>query len=78
MRAVLVKDGKGPVENLYIGETPDPTLREDDVLVKVTYSVHLSACPRPTVPRSKLSASIVWILVKERATTPLQLDHPIS
>ena len=34
MRAVLIKDGKGPVENLYIGEAPKPTLGKGDVLVK--------------------------------------------
>ncbi|CCM05738.1 uncharacterized protein FIBRA_07970 [Fibroporia radiculosa] len=35
MRAVLVKDGKGPVENLYLGEAPTPTPKEDEVLVKI-------------------------------------------
>ncbi|KAF9046377.1 hypothetical protein BJ165DRAFT_1584572 [Panaeolus papilionaceus] len=35
MRAVLVKDGKGPVENLYIGEAPTPVLADGDVLVKI-------------------------------------------
>lgn len=34
MRAVLVKDGKGPVENLYIGETEKPVLKPEEVLVK--------------------------------------------
>jgi len=35
MRAVLVKDGKGPIENLYIGEAPKPTLGQGEVLVKI-------------------------------------------
>lgn len=35
MRAVLVKDGKGPIENLYIGEAPVPTLKPQQVLVKI-------------------------------------------
>lgn len=35
MRAVLIKDGKGPAENLYIGEVPDPVLKDNQVLVKV-------------------------------------------
>jgi NADPH:quinone reductase-like Zn-dependent oxidoreductase len=35
MRAVLIKDGKGPLENLYIGETVMPTLKSQEVLVKV-------------------------------------------
>ncbi|KAF8817144.1 quinone oxidoreductase putative [Phlegmacium glaucopus] len=35
MRAVLIKDGKGPVENLYIGEAPKPVLRKGEVLVKI-------------------------------------------
>jgi NADPH:quinone reductase-like Zn-dependent oxidoreductase len=34
MRAVLIKDGEGPVENLYIGEAPKPTLGKGEVLVK--------------------------------------------
>ena len=34
MRAVLIKDEKGPVENLYIGEAPKPTLGKGEVLVK--------------------------------------------
>jgi NADPH:quinone reductase-like Zn-dependent oxidoreductase len=36
MRAILVKDGKGPVENLYFGEAPTPKIEADnDVLVKI-------------------------------------------
>ncbi|KAJ7600262.1 hypothetical protein C8J56DRAFT_1010338 [Mycena floridula] len=31
----LIKDGKGPVENLYMGEAPEPVLLENQVLVKV-------------------------------------------
>lgn len=35
MRAVLIKDGKGPIENLYIGETATPVMKSKEVLVKV-------------------------------------------
>ncbi|KAG8905972.1 hypothetical protein FRB99_007906 [Tulasnella sp. 403] len=36
MRAVLIKDGKGPIENLFIGETERPKPTEDgQVVVKV-------------------------------------------
>ncbi|KAH7885186.1 quinone oxidoreductase putative [Phlebopus sp. FC_14] len=35
MRAVLVKDGKGPIENLYIGETEKPVPQDGQVLVKI-------------------------------------------
>ncbi|TFK39084.1 hypothetical protein BDQ12DRAFT_650794 [Crucibulum laeve] len=35
MRAVLIKDGQGPVENLYIGEAPTPSPKADEVLVKI-------------------------------------------
>ena len=35
MRAVLIKDGKGPAENLYIGEAPKPTPAAGEVLVQV-------------------------------------------
>jgi hypothetical protein len=35
MRAILIKDGKGPIENLYIGETATPVVKSKEVLVKV-------------------------------------------
>ncbi|KAK7464903.1 hypothetical protein VKT23_006112 [Stygiomarasmius scandens] len=35
MRAVLIKDGKGPIENLYLGEAPEPVLRPGQVMVKI-------------------------------------------
>jgi len=41
MRAILIKDGKGPVENLYIGEAPKPTLGKGDVLVKESLQASL-------------------------------------
>ncbi|KAF5382680.1 hypothetical protein D9615_003056 [Tricholomella constricta] len=34
MRAILIKDGKGPIENLYLGEAPTPTPRSGEVLIK--------------------------------------------
>lgn len=36
MRAILIKDGKGPIENLYIGEAPEPVLEHGQLLVKVS------------------------------------------
>jgi hypothetical protein len=50
MRAILIKDGKGPVENLYIGETATPVVKSQEVLVKVrtaelrTYAPLTSQC----------------------------------
>ncbi|TFK93295.1 quinone oxidoreductase [Polyporus arcularius HHB13444] len=35
MRAILVKDGKGPVDNLYLGEAETPSPGPGQVLVKV-------------------------------------------
>jgi NADPH:quinone reductase-like Zn-dependent oxidoreductase len=35
MRAVLIKDGAGPVDNLYVGEVPTPSPQTGEVLVKV-------------------------------------------
>lgn len=35
MKAILVKDGKGPAENLYLGEAEVPQLEDDEVLVKI-------------------------------------------
>ncbi|KIJ62673.1 hypothetical protein HYDPIDRAFT_30266 [Hydnomerulius pinastri MD-312] len=35
MRAVLIKDGKGPIENLYIGDTEKPVPKDGEVLVKI-------------------------------------------
>jgi hypothetical protein len=46
MRAILVKDGKGPLENLYIGETAMPTLKSHEVLVKACIIAEL----RDSVP----------------------------
>ncbi|EPT00239.1 hypothetical protein FOMPIDRAFT_161321 [Fomitopsis schrenkii] len=37
MKAILVKDGKGPISNLYLGETEKPTPRPGEVLVQVKY-----------------------------------------
>ena len=37
MRAVLIKDGKGPVENLYLGEEATPEPEEGQVQVQVSY-----------------------------------------
>ncbi|KAM6494303.1 hypothetical protein JOM56_010664 [Amanita muscaria] len=34
MRAVLIKDGLGPADNLYIGEAPTPTPKPGEVLIK--------------------------------------------
>jgi NADPH:quinone reductase-like Zn-dependent oxidoreductase len=36
MRAVLIKDGQGPIENLYIGQTDKPVPTKGQVLVKVS------------------------------------------
>lgn len=42
MRAVLIKDGKGPVDNLYLGETETPTPGPGKVLIKVhTITINL-------------------------------------
>ncbi|KAF8895106.1 quinone oxidoreductase [Infundibulicybe gibba] len=35
MRAVLIKDDKGPAGNLYVGETTKPVARSGEVLVKI-------------------------------------------
>ncbi|KAA1476887.1 quinone oxidoreductase [Dentipellis sp. KUC8613] len=35
MRAVLIKDGKGPIENLFVGDTARPTAGANQVLVQI-------------------------------------------
>ncbi|KAG6816994.1 hypothetical protein H0H87_000889 [Tephrocybe sp. NHM501043] len=35
MRAILIKDGKGPVDNLHLGEAPTPSPGPGQVLVKI-------------------------------------------
>ncbi|KAF9221531.1 quinone oxidoreductase putative [Gyrodon lividus] len=35
MRAVLIKDGNGPIDNLYIGDTEKPIPKEGEVLIKI-------------------------------------------
>lgn len=44
MRAVLVKNGAGGVENLYIGETPKPSPAAGQVLVKVCRKPFIFSC----------------------------------
>lgn len=39
MKAILIKDGKGPIENLYIGEEATPEPGEGEVQIKVSASV---------------------------------------
>ena len=41
MRAVLIKDGKGGIENLYIGETPKPSAKGGEVVVHVRSTLHV-------------------------------------
>ncbi len=36
MKAILIKDGKGPAENLYIGEEETPIPKKGQVQVKVS------------------------------------------
>lgn len=63
MRAILIKDGKGPIENLYIGETATPVVKSGEVLVKVR-----------TSPRRGIRASHV-ILRKSRQIKAFSLNR---
>lgn len=36
MRAILIKDGKGPADNLYMGEEATPEPKKGEVQVKVS------------------------------------------
>lgn len=47
MKAILVKDGKGPIENLYIGETATPAVKSREVLVKVRTTNELRTAYAP-------------------------------
>ena len=38
MKAILIKDGKGPAENLYMGEEETPEPSKGQVQVKVSLS----------------------------------------
>jgi len=42
MRAVLIKDERGPAENLFLGEVPKPIPDAGQVLVKESYSYQRS------------------------------------
>ena len=35
MKCILIKDGKGPAENLYLGEEETPSPKNGEVLVKI-------------------------------------------
>ena len=75
MRAVLIKDGKGPVENLYIGDAPKPTLGKGEVLVKErlpSFARWLLIFP----PRYEHLAWIEWILPNGRANILYPLEYP--
>lgn len=68
MKCILIKDGKGPADNLYFGEEPIPVPEKGQVLVKVKVSVRAggiwtfsnnersrrngTAVPRPMPPHS--------------------------
>jgi threonine dehydrogenase-like Zn-dependent dehydrogenase len=53
MRAILIKDGKGPIENLYIGETATPAMKSREVLVKVrTTELRATYVPHVTMRKS--------------------------
>lgn len=89
MRAVLVKDGKGPSENLYIGETPTPVPGATEVLVKVQFlCLVLHLVWRIEVPlyppcwfcvsRSKHSVWTEWTLISVKELILLPQDHPRS
>jgi hypothetical protein len=47
MRAVLIKDGKGPATNLYIGDAPEsPSPNQTEVKVKVSSLRSLRTCDK--------------------------------
>ena len=64
MRAILIKDGKGPIENLYIGEIATPVVKSREVLVKV-----LSAELRVRYP------PLTSIMRKSRQITAFSLNR---
>lgn len=35
MKCILIKDGKGPAENLYMGEEPVPQPKEGEIQVEI-------------------------------------------
>lgn len=39
MRCILIKDGKGPAENLYLGEEETPEPKQGEVQVKIKVSI---------------------------------------
>ena len=58
MKAVLIKDGKGPIENLYVGETEKPVPEAGQVLVKVRLSM--------SVTLDRASLTMTCILYRSR------------
>jgi NADPH:quinone reductase-like Zn-dependent oxidoreductase len=65
MRAILIKDGKGPIENLYIGETATPAVKSGEVLVKV----------RTAELRATYYAPLTSIMRKSRQITAFSLNR---
>jgi hypothetical protein len=57
MKCILIKDGKGPAENLYLGEEPVPKAKEGEVLVKVSFCFTIYACCIMAVDSCRLTSN---------------------
>lgn len=77
MKCILVKNGKGTADDLYMGEEQVPTLEKGQVLVKVRSSLLRSPqTPLTFGRRSKPLASTGWISCNARESTRYPLRPP--
>ncbi len=53
MKCILIKDGKGPAENMYMGEEAVPKPKEGEALVKVGEGVHQLERARADIVRAQ-------------------------
>ena len=58
---MLIKDGKGPAENLYIGEIDAPSPTAGEVLVKVSSAAVLQSAQNPTNKTLSPTDQGVWL-----------------
>ena len=60
MRAVLIKDGKGPSENLYIGEEATSRPKAGEVQVKVSVARRCRQIRADVDLDKSMSANVHW------------------
>lgn len=73
MKAILVKDGKGPAENLYLGEEETPLPQKGQVQVKVCSETYRSSCSELIWPDLRVQIKVSFVF-RAQASVPSHID----